>query len=222
MVFHRRAEATDLARATDTDSTRGVNNTRCYTAKLIRTLDGPREPVASLCHRLKALTNPKKKKGSTLSFLMACDLEGVGGAGGGGGSHIVGEAEEGSASSFIFALVRLSDYGWPEAVALRYLSKDLANCTQFWDGLVQACCAGMGTDNRTSLMYHAYRGNESRVEWLLARGAEPDGVITSGGGCAALHFAAQEGNAGVCRLLLKHGADVEKRSKNGTSVLHYG
>jgi ankyrin repeat protein len=66
----------------------------------------------------------------------------------------------------------------------------------FWGGL------------RTPLMWAAFQGDETLLQLLLVRGAKVNDLVEAGG---ALGQAAWGGHAGVARLLLDAGAEVEQR-----------
>ena len=51
----------------------------------------------------------------------------------------------------------------------------------------------------------ANSGNVGMVEWLVAKGADPN--LSMDTGWTALHAAAKNGHRGVLEVLLKHGGD---------------
>ena len=82
---------------------------------------------------------------------------------------------------------------------------------------------GRGADvNKTNalgesaLMHAAWRGNQAAVEWLLAKDARVNNEPMR---WSALHYAVFAGHGEVAALLLQHGADINARSTNGSSVL---
>ena len=70
------------------------------------------------------------------------------------------------------------------------------------------------TDGSTSLMTSAAKGNASRAERLIDKGADPN--ETNINDWTALMFAAREGHADVVKLLLDSGADPNLVSKRIT------
>ena len=66
------------------------------------------------------------------------------------------------------------------------------------------------------LMHAAWRGNADAIKWLLAKGARINNAALRWG---ALHYAVFAGHDKVASLLLDHGADINARSTNGSSVL---
>lgn len=69
------------------------------------------------------------------------------------------------------------------------------------------------------LMMAAMAGDADSVEELLANGADVDGSVP-GTNWTALHAAAGDGRTAVARVLLEHGADVNRQSDNGNTPLH--
>ena len=67
-----------------------------------------------------------------------------------------------------------------------------------------------------ALMHAAWRGQVEAAKWLLARGARANAPPQQ---WSALHYAAFSGNRDIAQLLLDHGADINARSPNGSSVL---
>ena len=67
-----------------------------------------------------------------------------------------------------------------------------------------------------ALMHAAWRGHADAVGWLLAKGAR---VNSEPMHWSALHYAVFAGHGKVAMLLLEHGADINARSTNGSSVL---
>lgn len=67
-----------------------------------------------------------------------------------------------------------------------------------------------------AIMHAAWRGHAGAVRWLLARGAE---INRAGLAWSALHYAVFAGRRDVAELLVRHGADVNARSTNGSSPL---
>jgi hypothetical protein len=67
-----------------------------------------------------------------------------------------------------------------------------------------------------ALMHAAWRGQVAAMQWLIGKGA----LVDSGPlRWSALHYAVFAGQAEAAALLLDHGADVNARSTNGSSVL---
>lgn len=58
------------------------------------------------------------------------------------------------------------------------------------------------------------------VHVLMIRGADPD-VLSRDSGLSPLHRAAWNGHDGIVRMLLQHGADVNLKSRDGSTALHY-
>jgi hypothetical protein len=50
--------------------------------------------------------------------------------------------------------------------------------------------------------------NQALVEWLLAKGANPNARTTFGSQCMALHGAAWNGDLAMVKLLIAAGADL--------------
>ena len=67
-----------------------------------------------------------------------------------------------------------------------------------------------------ALMHAGWRGQAAAVKWVLAHGARVESEPMQWG---ALHYAVFAGHGGVAKLLLEHGADINARSTNGSSVL---
>lgn len=60
----------------------------------------------------------------------------------------------------------------------------------------------------------------SCIELLLIRGVATD-VLAPENGMAPLHKAAWEGRKGIVHALLRHGADVNLQSRDGSTAMHY-
>jgi serine/threonine-protein phosphatase 6 regulatory ankyrin repeat subunit B len=69
-------------------------------------------------------------------------------------------------------------------------------------------------EDRTPLQEAAYRGDSGIVQVLLLSGRLDINHADAKLGWTALHWAAQEGHADVCRLLIERGADVNAVTKN--------
>ena len=67
-----------------------------------------------------------------------------------------------------------------------------------------------------ALMHAAWRGNAGAIKWLLAKGAR---INRDPMNWSALHYAVFAGHDKAAALLLDHGADINARSTNGSSVL---
>ena len=94
-----------------------------------------------------------------------------------------------------------------------------------WNGNVpmMELLVGRGADvNRrnalgeSALMHAAWRGQVAAMRWLIAKGALVDSAPMQWG---PLHYAVFAGQAEAAALLLDHGADINARSTNGSSVL---
>ncbi|HEY6967498.1 MAG TPA: ankyrin repeat domain-containing protein [Burkholderiales bacterium] len=68
----------------------------------------------------------------------------------------------------------------------------------------------------SALMHAAWRGQVAAMRWLIGKGALVDSAPMQWG---PLHYAVFAGQAEAAALLLDHGADVNARSTNGSSVL---
>ncbi|MEM7479849.1 MAG: ankyrin repeat domain-containing protein [Acidobacteriota bacterium] len=72
-------------------------------------------------------------------------------------------------------------------------------------------------DSESALHFFAVENQIDVVNWLLARGANPQGVA---GDDSPLHNAAQLGHEDVCRALLKAGSDPNRPDDGGETALH--
>jgi len=120
-------------------------------------------------------------------------------------------------------LTRVAENGYGSVCVLSgvgWLNKGAWNDEPLWDALSQACSSSRGYDERTPLMYHSHAGSVERAQWLLERGARPNGR-TRKEGFSALHWAAQAGHAHVVALLLRKGASPDLHSGSGISPMHY-
>ena len=88
--------------------------------------------------------------------------------------------------------------------------------------LLLLCLALLGykVGARLALIRAAESGQERRIELLLALGASADSKDPDLG-VTALMFAAQNGHAGVARILLSEGASIDARSYQGVTALIY-
>jgi hypothetical protein len=68
----------------------------------------------------------------------------------------------------------------------------------------------------SALMHAAWRGQVAAMRWLIGKGALVDSGPMQ---WSALHYAAFAGQAEAAGVLLDHGADINARSSNGSSVL---
>jgi len=69
------------------------------------------------------------------------------------------------------------------------------------------------------LIMAAIMGDADSAKQLLADGADVNGCAP-GTNWTALHAAASDGRTAVARLLLEHGADINRQSDNGNTPLH--
>ncbi len=67
----------------------------------------------------------------------------------------------------------------------------------------------------SAVMLAAFKGNLPLVQNLHKAGAD----LKAAGGWTALHYAAYEGHAGVCRYLLEQEVDIDARAPNGSTPL---
>ena len=67
-----------------------------------------------------------------------------------------------------------------------------------------------------ALQLAAWRGRTEAVRWLLDRGAT---VNRGGKAWSALHYAVFAGHGEIARLLMAHGADIDARAPNDSTVL---
>lgn len=74
------------------------------------------------------------------------------------------------------------------------------------------------SDSKTMLTKFLVIGDAEAVDWLLTNGADPNG---QGANAVALPLmvAAINGDADLCRVLIKHGADVNARNSHGQTAL---
>ena len=70
-----------------------------------------------------------------------------------------------------------------------------------------------------SLVKMAMFGTVDAVKQLLADGADVNGSAP-GTNWTALHAAASDNRTAIARVLLEHGADVNRQSSNGNTPLH--
>ncbi|XP_024944185.1 ankyrin repeat domain-containing protein 39 [Cephus cinctus] len=74
-------------------------------------------------------------------------------------------------------------------------------------------------DFERGIWYAAQTGDYERLEKLLRKGVSPD--IEDSAGYTALHYAARNGHAIVCRELLNRGANVNAQTRSGrATALH--
>ena len=95
--------------------------------------------------------------------------------------------------------------------AFRALLKAGANINAVEENLNNILHAAASTQSKMSFMFN----NKNVLEKI-----KPLILKTNKAECTPLHKAAQSGNAEVAELLLKHGAAVEARDKNGFTPLH--
>ena len=72
-------------------------------------------------------------------------------------------------------------------------------------------------ESESALHYFAVENRIDVVTWLLARGADPNGI---GSDRFPLHESAQLGNAEMCRILLNAGANPDTPDSLGETALH--
>jgi hypothetical protein len=85
---------------------------------------------------------------------------------------------------------------------------------QLWCTVVLAALAACGDEPPTPLTRAAGTGDARQIQALLARGANPDEFDGAGG--TALMAAAREGHVDAMRVLIKGGADVNRRDRRFT------
>jgi len=71
--------------------------------------------------------------------------------------------------------------------------------------------------SESALHYFAVENRIDVVTWLLARGADPNGIKSGG---FPLHESAQLGNTEMCRILLTAGANPDTPDSLGETALH--
>jgi ankyrin repeat protein len=71
--------------------------------------------------------------------------------------------------------------------------------------------------SESALHFFAVENQVDIVKWLLAHGANPNGIAEDN---SPLHGAAQLGHEGVCRELLDSGADPNRVDSLGETALH--
>ena len=71
--------------------------------------------------------------------------------------------------------------------------------------------------SESALHYFATENRPDIVAWLLAHGANPNGIKD---GDSPLHAAAQLGHQDACRALIEAGADLDRRDSLGETALH--
>ena len=69
-----------------------------------------------------------------------------------------------------------------------------------------------------TLLYQSAFGNKDMVVWLLAKGADPNLIVS--GGWMPLHIAVHEGRLDLVEILLSKGAAVSARGDDGLTPLH--
>jgi ankyrin repeat protein len=72
------------------------------------------------------------------------------------------------------------------------------------------------------LIAAASKGNEARVRELLLNGASPNAEAPwEMGNWRPLHYAAESGHIGICRLLIENGATVDARNTHMRTPLYF-
>ncbi|QJX48981.1 ankyrin repeat domain-containing protein [Hymenobacter taeanensis] len=90
----------------------------------------------------------------------------------------------------------------------------MAEVTQLLPAISIDACDGYG---RTGLLWAAFYGNSSILNWLIDNGANVQHQDRNG--YCALHFAGQEKQLACAGLLLQHGADLELADRHGNTHL---
>ena len=75
--------------------------------------------------------------------------------------------------------------------------------------------------SRTAL-HRSIEHNQSRVAHELIVKAKVDVNIQNNHGWTALHYASYQENAGLCSMLLNHGADINLKDRDGHAPLFWG
>jgi ankyrin repeat protein len=84
-----------------------------------------------------------------------------------------------------------------------------------------SCDAPRTSDGKTALMCAARTGGVKTVQYILETLPFQEVIAESNNGNSSLHFGAASGNKKVVDMLLKNHPNVNIRSKNGSTALHY-
>ncbi|WP_417898482.1 ankyrin repeat domain-containing protein [Bacillus haimaensis] len=79
----------------------------------------------------------------------------------------------------------------------------------------------LDSSGRSSLYYAAKNGNESIVQALLKKGADPNQPEKDAPGGAALHAAVSEKHQSIVKMLLDHGADPNAEVEASGNALYF-
>jgi len=97
------------------------------------------------------------------------------------------------------------------------LENDLARAEPMLKKNPQLINQAVYGDSESALHFFAVENRIDIVTWLLARGANPDGIAADG---FPLHESAQLGNTEMCRILIDAGANPDRQDSLGETALH--